>query len=260
MIIMNPPYDGPLHLKILDKAIKAAPSSEIVNLSPIRWLQDPLALEKKSTEFVRFGNIRKHIENIDVIAAKEANTMFDISLFSDLGIYTVNSKGGFDTQNFWKTFRSKENISILNKVKVHDSLKNHIEKNMREGIRVALTDIAGNRGNLPIYKDIAVLIDGCKDGKDWTKCKNMGGYEKPENSPLPNSVKFDTVEEGQNFYDSYKTKFFRYVCNITLQQQHIQTQAIPYMPTYTHPWTDEQLYEYFGLTEDEIQEIEETLI
>lgn len=32
--------------------------------------------------------------------------------------------------------------------------------------------------------------------------------------------------------------------------------AIPFMSTYTHPWTDEMLYEHFGLTEDEIKEIE----
>ena len=31
---------------------------------------------------------------------------------------------------------------------------------------------------------------------------------------------------------------------------------LPFMPTYEHPWTDEMLYEYFGLTEDEIKEIE----
>ena len=84
----------------------------------------------------------------------------------------------------------------------------------------------------------------------------MGGYEKPENSLLPNSVKFDTVEEAQNFYDSFKTKFFRYICNITVQQQNIQTQVIPFMPTYKHEWTDKMLYQYFDLTQEEIDEIE----
>ena len=31
---------------------------------------------------------------------------------------------------------------------------------------------------------------------------------------------------------------------------------VPYLGDYTHPWTDEMLYEYFGLNEDEIKEIE----
>ena len=40
-IIMNPPYCRNLHLKILNEAI--CYSDDIVNLSPIKWLQDPLA-------------------------------------------------------------------------------------------------------------------------------------------------------------------------------------------------------------------------
>lgn len=91
-IIMNPPYNGNLHLKTLDKVIKANPNSEIVNLSPIRWLQDPFASDKKSTEFERFKNIRKHIADIEVISAKEANDLFSINLFSDLGIYRKTSQ------------------------------------------------------------------------------------------------------------------------------------------------------------------------
>ena len=55
---MNPPYNGNLHLKIIDKVIKACPDSEIINLSPIRWLQDPLAEYKKNSDYNRFENIR----------------------------------------------------------------------------------------------------------------------------------------------------------------------------------------------------------
>ena len=40
-IIMNPPYNRNLHLKILRQVMNKA--DEVVNLSPIRWLQDPLA-------------------------------------------------------------------------------------------------------------------------------------------------------------------------------------------------------------------------
>lgn len=40
-IIMNPPYCRNLHLKILNEAI--CYSDDVVNLSPIRWLQDPIA-------------------------------------------------------------------------------------------------------------------------------------------------------------------------------------------------------------------------
>lgn len=49
-IIMNPPYSGNLHLKIVSKIISEYPNAEIVNLSPIRWLQDPLAEYKKNSD------------------------------------------------------------------------------------------------------------------------------------------------------------------------------------------------------------------
>ena len=34
---------------------------------------------------------------------------------------------------------------------------------------------------------------------------------------------------------------------------------ILWVDDYTHPWTDEMLYEYFDLTEDEIKEIEQDI-
>ena len=69
-VIMNPPYNRSLHLKILDSVIKTFPEVKIVNLSPVRWLEDPLAEYKKSTDFKRFENIRKHIEDVEKIPAK----------------------------------------------------------------------------------------------------------------------------------------------------------------------------------------------
>ena len=52
--IMNPPYDGNLHLKILEKVIPIA--DKVVNISPARWLQDPLAKYKKNSDYNKFEN------------------------------------------------------------------------------------------------------------------------------------------------------------------------------------------------------------
>ena len=69
-IIMNPPYDKNLHLKILQEAMRH--SDDVVNLSPIRWLQDPLVEYKKSSDWFRFEDIRKKIETLDVITSKRS--------------------------------------------------------------------------------------------------------------------------------------------------------------------------------------------
>ena len=51
-ILMNSPYDKNLHLKIVEQSIPMLTDDGIlVNLSPIRWLQDPLAKYKKSSDW-----------------------------------------------------------------------------------------------------------------------------------------------------------------------------------------------------------------
>ena len=75
-IIMNPPYDGSLHLKILSAVIAEEPDAEIVNLSPIRWLQDPFAATKKTSDFNRFENIRKHLSSVEGITSSQAQNVF----------------------------------------------------------------------------------------------------------------------------------------------------------------------------------------
>src|SRR5574344_295637 len=254
-IIMNPPYDGNLHLKILQEAMKH--SDDVVNLSPIRWLQDPLAEYKKRSDWFRFEDIREKIEDIEIISAKDANKLFGIVAFIDLGIYSVTPEGGRDLANFWKEVRKPAEVMMIEKlIAMKDNLLNHIEKQKLDGIRVPLTDIGGNRGYKPVYKELAYVVDGKKDGKDWTKCKNMGGYEKPEGSALPLSVKFASAAEAKNFYDVFYTKFGSWLCDITHTQQNLQTSILPWLSDYTHPWTDEMLYKFFGLTPEEIKEIE----
>lgn len=51
LIVMNPPYDGSLHLKILESVIPYA--EKTVNISPARWLIDPLSFEPTRSLAVR---------------------------------------------------------------------------------------------------------------------------------------------------------------------------------------------------------------
>ena len=257
-IIMNPPYCRNLHLKILNEAINH--SDDIVNLSPIRWLQDPLAEYKRNSNFKKFTEIRERIESIEIISASEAQRAFSIEIFSDLGVYHLNKDGGFDVSNFWKLVRTPaQNMMLTKLMSLKDNIASHYEKNKRDGIRVPMTDIGGNRGYRNVYKELAYVIDGQKNGIDWTKCKNMGGYEKPEGCPLPLSIKFNTTTEAQNFYDSFFTRFYTWLCNITKMNQNLHPNLLPWLGDYTHPWTDDDLYKYFELTDDEIRIIEDEI-
>lgn len=91
-IIMNPPYDGNFHLKLVSIAMKL--SNDIINLSPIRWLQDPLAKYKFGSDWNKFDNIRTHIESLNEIKAEDAQDMFESGQYENLGVYHITNKGG----------------------------------------------------------------------------------------------------------------------------------------------------------------------
>ena len=263
-IIMNPPYDKNLHLKILQEAMKH--SNDVVNLSPIRWLQDPLAEYKKNSDWKKFADIREHIESLDVVPMKEGCVMFDVPFMMDLGIYHITENGGFDLTCF-------EN-NIINKVqeKLTQALLDVAEENKIDGWRCRIQKISPFPSNLPngvaaqarltlichpyfdwVYKD-----GYTKDGIFWTDNihHKAGPKTYTKEDKLPYSIKFATEEEAYNFQAYTKTKFFKYIYSTMKTDQNVPLKYLPFMPTYTHPWTDEMLYEYFGLTPEERKEIE----
>lgn len=254
-IIQNPPYDRNLHLKILNKIVTEFPNSSIVNLSPVRWLQH---YNNKTQDFKKYeDSICKHMKSLEVPSRDDMNNIFNIGSYSDIGIYSLGKDGGFDYLNFWKTKYSKADLSLLDKILKSDNIKSHVEKNKRDGIRVLIAFISGNRGHLPVYKDLAYVVDGFKSGVDWTKCKNNGGYEKTEGQPIPMSIEFATENEAQNFYDYCKSDFVNYCSGKFLIDQTIMLELVPYLNDYSHKWTDDGIYNYFGLTVDEINAIDD---
>ena len=86
LIVGNPPYDRSLHLKILEHLLPYA--KEIVWISPVRWLQDPLAKYKKNSDMLKYRDtILTKLKEVEVVSAKDAITMFDDARFTmDLAI------------------------------------------------------------------------------------------------------------------------------------------------------------------------------
>ena len=240
-IIMNPPYCRNLHLKILNEAIRH--SDDIVNLSPIRWLQDPLAEYKRNSGWKKFENIRDHIESIDVISAKDATALFNAEIWTDLGVYHLNKDGGFDTHSLLK------HLWFVNKVilKVKDSVKDH---STREGVcdfskpYIKISKFHGHQGKKDFYEFTSPRLDIAKS------TKASGGHR---------TVNFETEEESINFFNSLQTKFYAFINTCIKRDMHIPWQYTPWLCDYTHPWTDDDLYQYFELTDDEIKIIEDEI-
>ena len=208
-----------------------------------------------------FEDIRKRIESLDAVPMVEATQLFNSAAFSmDLGIYHLTSQGG------WISHFTN---SIINKVVEHSNktVFDAMSENEDDGWRVRikkLMPIPSNRPNGTALEYTNTYLchqsldwvykDGfTKDGIHWSENRLPGAggpksYTKDDK--LPYSIKFDTETEAYNFQSYTKTKFFKYIYSTMKTDQNVPLKYLPFMPSYTHPWTDEMLCEYFGLTEN----------
>lgn len=233
-IIMNPPYNRNLHLKILNEAIKH--SDDVVNLSPVRWLQDPLAEYKKNSDFKKFKDIRDHIESLEVISAKDSAGLFNAGIWTDLGIYHITAT----KSNFKQMYKNAWFIDkvILN---VKDSIQDHMKLGDTDFSKpfIRLSGLHGHQGTKDFY-------DFCSPQLSVAKKESHQGC----------LIHFNTEEESINFFNALHTHFYKFINKCIKLDMHVPWMRAPWMKDYTHPWTDEMLYEYFELTPEEITLIE----
>ena len=276
---MNPPYDKDLHLKIVEQSIPMLTDDGIlVNLSPIRWLQDPLAKYKKTSDWYKFKEVRERVQGLIPISAKACTELFggeqDGAAFSgEIGIYYIKKnvstwepvgnsilekvldKARVDTPCHripYSTYanRSTENFIILKKI--HDSTR-----------RGSIRDLVIRSSKYGVF------ING--------KCNGMLLLETKDS--IKNSVHGDvnnfpvictkTPTEAVNVYNSFKTTFYRYVCSKASVDQNVPLNYLPWMGDCINPrtglkgykgeWTDEDFCKYFDITENEWEEIVETM-
>ena len=255
--IMNPPYNGTLHLQILEKVIPHC--EKVVNISPIRWLQDPYAKYKKHSAYLKFEeSISSKIDNLTIVPASKAQAIFNSAIFAmDLGIYEIGT-GGFD-------YASISTNSIIEKVlKLKHRCK--FDKNKKDGWRVRICEIGGGKSGGHGQRKVMLMglpklqyfYNGMKDGRPWHEWFRKNQYSKTTDT-ITCSVKFPSEQSCINFIDSLDTKFGKYVMSKLLTDSHIYEYSILYVSDYSQPWTDERFYEYFGLTQEEIDIIETTM-
>ena len=286
-ILANPPYDKNLHLKILEQTIPMLSDDGIlVNLSPIRWLQDPLAKYKKSSDYCKFEeSVAKHIKSLGVVTGESAAEVFNAAMIMDLGIYVID-KGTYD---LYKKFNRN---SIVDKVveKETEVLNDKLEYNVSDGWRVRLSVIrpvatestakstlTSNVQRSALFETTHFVFswvykDGnTKDGKHWTENvfqkASRGGYDKSSSIPISISFKYETG--AVNFENSTKTTFHRYLVLKMKTDQNFPMKYIPFMGDCINPrtglkgyegeWTDDDFRKYFDITDSEWEEIERVM-
>jgi site-specific DNA-methyltransferase (adenine-specific) len=71
----------------------------------------------------------------------------------------------------------------------------------------------------------------------------------------------DSREQAESVTSYYRTRFLRFLVSLRKITQHTTRESYLWVPiqTWDREWTDEKLYENYGLTQDEIEYIESVI-
>lgn len=229
LTITNPPYDGALHLQILDELTKL--SEKVVCVHPGRWIEDVLAKYKgNGATGKKYEHLKKMLTKVKMIRQADGCKMFNIELRQDMmiGVYEM----GHDNGGVLPIYTDpKMFFSVLNKIVdyAHNvkSLGDVDEENKIDGIRIEIKEMMPRSGASTTMTELArhypvcvagkdIFVDGVgADGKWWSiSGKQKCGWTKDEGTPIPHSIQFPTTEIAQSFIDLYRTNVVKNIIHM----------------------------------------------
>ena len=260
-VLMNPPYDGSLHLEVLEATLKAVKETntecEVVSVQPARWLEDPLAEYKQGSDYKKYKQtLIDNISKLQLVDATTACKAFNIMNSTDLAIYTFNT-----TMTEIK-ITAQDNLinKLYSKISTMTTLHDKLDQNVVDGFRCEVKKLTSGTGghNLGDYDsskvaDVNIVwgpyTDGyTKDGNFFTAGRQKNQFTKDY---FANSIKFNSLDLANNFYLSCNTNFYRRLIHLFKWDVNVPLRFLPYMEDYSKVWTDEDYCKFFDLTEEE---------
>ena len=260
-VLMNPPYDGSLHLEVLEATLKAAKETntecEVASVQPARWLEDPLAEYKQGSDYKKYKQtLIDNISKLQLVDATTACKAFNIMNSTDLAIYT------FNTTRTEIKITVQDNLinKLYSKISTMTTLHDKLDQNVVDGFRCEVKKLTSGTGghNLGNYDsskvaDVNIVwgpyTDGyTKDGNFFTAGRQKNQFTKDY---FANSIKFNSLDLANNFYLSCNTNFYRRLIHLFKWDVNVPLRFLPYMEDYSKVWTDEDYCKFFDLTEEE---------
>lgn len=272
-VVMNPPYQGNLHLQCVQYALPfRKEDGRLLNLSLARWIQDPLWMYKKTCDRKKFPDVRNELTDIGYICRKDAQKLFGIVLDQDLAVYEfwhnkIEMGYGWKDNDFIK--------SIVHKIVECEKTKpmiDFMDDETREGWRVEVKRIvnsgkaadseAAKRGS-DFFFTAGPYINGfTEEGIDWTNSRSRNQWSKPEGSPIPHSIKFPDKQTAQNFIDSTDgSHFYLNLLHLLKFDAGTPYKFLPMLSPekYDHIISDIEYCELLGLSADECKFMKRTV-
>ena len=216
-----------------------------------------------------FGGVTKITSRLDsnqIVKERRLNE-FDIFVRDNIGIEIVH-----------KVLKNKPPICTGMILKVSPfGLRSYVRGGEKTHADDVIVISSGGRGYIPrqqVSKNIGII----------DKYKVVIGYLNPDRAGVNNSTQgnnvttkvcvyepgfvitesyivigvFDSKREADCYASYIRCKFTRMLINLTLSSIHITQGNFRFVPLqdFTKPWTDEELYKKYKLTDDEIQFIE----
>ena len=230
--IMNPPYDGNLHLKILEKVIPIA--DKVVNISPDTWCAKH---NRWKDIFQKYKNsaVAEPVEYVH-IEHRKANDLFDLgNQIESLGIM-VYDKTNDNKIDLTKFGFSKKEFNLYNKI-MSDKEGKLIWRN-----RINIVEPSNSTKKFIQPVNIWHGGDNCYEAA-------IGESRNHKKGKIQWQAEFDTKNELQNLQNSFKTKFMGwYFKFIVIPSDYKLHMSMFVMTDYTQPWDDKRFCEYFGIT------------
>ena len=258
-VIMNPPYIRTLHIQVMNEVSRHLVSDgTIVNLSPVRWIQDPTKEYKENSTYFKYKHLAEQISDVELFSQAKANKLFRIYIPQPLGIYTIGTRPS-GAKLFYDPLYEK----IISKIVYNDNFSKQDAKFYTEDLQnfvlVNMFAEAPKYGR-PQFDGLkrycGYFIDGKNaDGQTYPEAKE--GNWRINNGDISQDIAicFKTGEEAKNCFEAFDTTFARFVCVITTVDAHCNQKFLPWMDDYTEPWTNERFRESFEITNEEWQQI-----
>ena len=206
-------------------------------------------------------------------------------------IVTTRMNGVEDTMSrnlheFDTFVRFNKAISILDKIKTkgYQSISEQVSRQKPFGMRTFIRPTG--KGNIKLYANKTVgmieqsaISNGEEMLDSWKVLISMAYGEGGESRQYPRMIMgkpivappqsactetylvagiYKTEIEANNLESYMKTRFFRFLVGLRKNTQHITKDRFEFVPLLpmTEVWTDQKLYDHFGLTSEEIAFIE----
>ena len=226
---------------------------------------DPLVDYKKNTDYKKYENtISKHIKSLDLYDANQSTKMFGVHFTIYTGIYVIISNKEYNNYENIKFLRNGQDFSFIKPIIDKIANENNFSKYKIEKFNKSLINF------IPINRMSGENVERHKPTnaiKEWTKPYINAEdyiYDKKHKSGVTNGnierdlcIVFNTYNEAKNCFDSFtKSKFTRFYMSFITTDINIFQQCMPWMNDYKTKWDDERFYEYFNISDKNIQLIE----